>query len=99
MIKNYKELQSVRQELKQRLDETESMYAHRHVWIGFFLDITGIHKGKSNSEARKEMHAHVVQGISTYLEGHKWFSRFNKEVRHILIPVAVTALSIYLLKR
>ncbi len=98
MINNYKELQAVKRDLKQRIHETESMYSDRHAWIRFFLDFSSAHKGKNNSNARKEIHAHLVQGVSTYLEEHKLLSRFKKEVRTIVIPVALTALSIYFLR-
>ncbi|MFO8054938.1 MAG: hypothetical protein R6U19_07250 [Bacteroidales bacterium] len=99
MIKNYKELQSVKKEVKDRIHEIEADYMAHHQWIRVFLDASGVHKGKKNSELRSNLHASIVQGVSEYLKENKIFSKYKNEYITILIPFVITALSALILKK
>lgn len=99
MIDNYNELIEVKKELKNRLSETENHYIKQHKKIAYFLDIIGIYKGKKNEQNKKNVHSLIIHSITEYLQEQKLFKKYKKEYTHFLIPLALTLISAYFVKK
>lgn len=99
MINNYNELQEVKKELQKRVHKTEQNYLQQHEKIAYYLDITGIYKGNKNEENKKNIHSLIIQSISEYLEENKIFKNYNKEYTTFLIPLALTLISAFFIKK
>ncbi len=99
MIDNYNELLEVKKELQNRLHETEYNYVRRHEKIAYFLDLSGIYNGKKNENYKKQIHSLIIQSLTEYLEEQKIIKKIKKEYTFLGIPLLLTLISAYFLKK
>lgn len=99
LIKNYAELKAVKHELKDRIHQTESKYIEENQWIRSFLDLSGAHNNTSNPGARKNLHAAILQSVAEYLRELDFFKKQKKEYNEIVLPFALTLISVIVARK
>lgn len=98
MINNHKELILVKNELKNRVHQTEQDFINQYELISTFIKISGVHKNTKHEQKRKNIHALIIQSITEFLKEQKVFKKYKTEYTTIGIPIILTLVSSLVIK-
>ncbi|MDA3911472.1 MAG: hypothetical protein PF448_08965 [Bacteroidales bacterium] len=98
MINNYDELILVKNELKNRVHQTEQDFINQYELISTFIKVSEIHKDTKHEEKRRNIHALIIQSITEYLKEQKVLKKYKAEYTTIGIPIILTLISSLIMK-
>ncbi len=94
LIHNRRELAAIKEKLEDKVHATEKDFVKDFDTLSAMLNTAGVYKNKKHAPLKQDIHALIVQSVSTYLRDMKPFGKENEKLNQLLIPSITLGLSV-----
>ncbi|MFW6352292.1 MAG: hypothetical protein ACOC2E_07875 [Bacteroidota bacterium] len=94
LIHNRHQLAAIKEKLEDKVHTVEKDFVKDFDTLSVMLNTTGVYKNKKHGLLKQDIHALIVQSISTYLQDMKPFGKDNERLNQLLIPSITVGLSV-----
>jgi len=94
LIHNRQELAAIKEKLEDKVHTAERDFVKDFDTLSAMLNSAGVYKNKKHAPLKQDIHALIVQSVSTYLRDLKPFGKENEKLNQLLIPSVTLGLSV-----